>query len=170
MSPSIERTHGFTLIEVLIAMLLIATALLGTAAMQAYGLKVTQGAQFRAQAVVLGMDLVERIEANNAAAVAGNYVANLPVSTTAPDCASSCSAAEMASYDLDQVQQNLSRQLPDATATISRTGTGPFVYTVQIGWKERRFKPKSTTTSTQEATETFSYTVSRRISDKAAVI
>jgi len=167
----IRRNQGFSLLEVLIALFLMSVALLGTAGMQVYALKVTQGGQFRAQAVVLGADLMERLEANNAGAVAGSYVATLPTSTTAPDCTtSSCAPSQMAIYDLDQSQQNLARQLPAATATITMTGAGPFVYTLTVSWQERSFKSRSSTTSSQSATESFSYTVSRTVYNRAAVI
>lgn len=166
-----SRNQGFTLLELLISIVLIALALLGSAGLQAYSMKVTQGSQFRAQAVVLGMDLAERIEANNTAAVAGSYVANLPSSASAPDCiASPCTAAALAVYDLDQVQQNLERQLPEATANITRTGVGPFVYTIQISWRERAYRTKSSTSGDSAPTETFSFTVSRMIYDKSTVM
>jgi type IV pilus assembly protein PilV len=166
-----SRNQGFTLLEVLIAVFLIALALLGSAGLQAYSVKVTQGSQFRAQAVVLGMDLAERIEANNAAAVGGSYVATLPSSASATDCiASPCSPGQLAVYDLDQLQQNLERQLPQASATITRTGAGPFVYTIQISWQERAFRTKSSASADSSPTETFSFTVNRMIYDKSAVI
>ena len=166
-----SKNRGFTLLEVLISVFLIALALLGSAALQAYSVKVTQGSQFRAQAVVLGMDLAERIEANNTAAVAGGYVATLPSSASVTDCiASPCSASQLAIYDLDQLQQNLARQLPGATASITRTGAGPFVYTIQISWRERSYKAKSSASADAGATETFSFTVNRMIYDKSTVI
>jgi type IV pilus assembly protein PilV len=166
-----SRSRGFTLLEVLISIFLIALALLGSAGLQAYSVKVTQGSQFRAQAVVLGMDLAERIEANNAAAVGGSYVTTLPSSASADDCiATACSPAQLAVYDLDQLQQNLARQLPQATASITRTGAGPFVYTIQITWQERAYRTKSSASADSSPTETFSFTVDRRIYDKSTVI
>ena len=63
---------GFTLLEVLITMFVIAVALLGTAGLQAYAMKISQTGQLRTEAVILGLDLLERIEANNPGAVGGN--------------------------------------------------------------------------------------------------
>ncbi|HEX2830953.1 MAG TPA: type IV pilus modification protein PilV [Burkholderiales bacterium] len=162
--------RGFSMIEVLITMFVIAMALLGTAALQAYSLKVSQGGQFRTQAVMLATDLVERLAANTAAAAAGNYVATLPSSSTVSDCsASACSPQQMAQYDLARFQDHMQAALPDATATISRSGTGPWLYTVQITWKERSFKRKDSNSSLAGPTESFSYTVSRRVNDPSAV-
>ncbi len=166
-----KHARGFTILEVLVSITLIAIALLGSAALQAYSTKVTQGGQFRSQAVVLGMDIVERIEANNPGAVTGSYIGTLPASSNAPDCVvSMCSPADLAAFDLDQIEQNLVRQLPGGAVTITRTGAGPFVYTVQISWQERSYKAKATTTASQSPTETLSFTVSRTVYDKSVVI
>lgn len=159
------------MIEVLITLVLIAAALLGTAGMQIYGVKVTQGSQFRAQAILLTIDVMERLEANNVGALEARYVASLPGSAGAPDCASNaCSPADLAQYDLNLLQQNLARQLPNATATIVRSGTGPFVYTLTVNWQERSFKARSSKSANEQPVETFSYTVSRTIYNRAAMI
>ncbi len=161
---------GFTLLEVLISLVLVAIALLGSAALQAYSTKLTQGGQFRSQAVVVGMDVLERIEANNAGAVLGSYVGVLPGRSGAPDCvASACGASDIAQFDLYQVQQNLQQQLPGASAVVTRTGAGPYVYTVQVSWKERAYRAKSAAAAVSDV-ETFSFTVSRTIYDKSAVL
>lgn len=161
------RQAGFTLIEALITMFVIAIALLGTANLQAYSIKVNQGGQFRGQAVLLGMDFLERVEANNEAAIAGVYAARLPLDVNAPDCVSAaCTAADLALYDLTQLQAQLERQLPDASAEITFDGTGPYTYTVRISWRERASRPGTG----DAAGETFSYTVSRTIYDRGVVL
>jgi type IV pilus assembly protein PilV len=168
-SPAARAQAGFTLLEVLITIVIVAVGLLGTAALQAYAIKVSQGGQFRTQAVLLATDLLERLEANNAAAATGSYVADLPRTTAASDCsAASCTASEMAAYDLSRFQERMQAALPDSSASITRDGAGPWVYQIKITWKERSFKQKSTTSSTGN-TETFSYTVQRRVNDPASV-
>ena len=144
----IKSNAGVSLLEVLITMFVMAIALLGSAQLQAYSLKVNQGSQFRAEAVILGTDLLERIEANNVAAIAGTYAATLPSGGSVASCASSgCTAAGMAAYDLNQIQQAMARQLPEATATVTFTANSPlagqYTYTVQINWKERISRQKS---------------------------
>ena len=59
---NVRIQHGFSMIEILVTLLIIAMAMLGTAGMQAYALKVGQGGQFRNQAVFLAADMAERIE------------------------------------------------------------------------------------------------------------
>ena len=159
------------MLEVLITLVLISVALLGTAAMQIYGLKVTQGGQFRAQAVLLGTDFMERLEANNAGALASNYVFDLPGSLGTPECATtSCPPAQLAQYDLAHLQRSLAQELTNATATIERTGAGPWVYTLTITWQERSFKAQGTARADDAPVETFSYVVSRTVYNKAAMI
>ena len=175
------RQSGFTLLEVLVTLFVIAIALLGTAGMQTYAMKVNQGGQFRTQAVVLGLDLLERIEANNEAAILGSYAANPVPTTAAGDCyAGACSPTALAAYDLGQIGQKLAA-LPSGSATVSVvaiTATGPWTYTVQINWVERITRSSRTASTTSGTTtvgaagdtERFSYTVSRTIYNRAIVL
>lgn len=158
---------GFSMIEVLITMFLVAIAMLGSAALQAYSLKVNQGSQFRAQAVILGADLLERIEANNVAAIAGAYAGTLPLNGAGTDCAAMvCTPAQVAQHDLARLDEALARQLPEGAAVIAFSGAGPFTYTVQITWRERATRP----TTAEAKTEAFAYTVSRTIYDRASTL
>lgn len=171
--------HGFTMLEVLVTLVIIAVALLGTAGLQSYALKMNQGGQLRTQAVILGMDILERIEANNDGAVTGNYVAATLPTSAAVDCnVDPCTASALATYDLVQFNTKLGAQLPGSSATISVSGTGPWIYTLQITWVERITRGAKTTTTTTGTTtvtgsgqtETFAYTVSRTVYNRSLVI
>ena len=163
---------GFTLLEVLVTMFVIALALLGTAGLQAYAVKVSQSGQLRTEAVILGLDLLERIEANNPGAIAGDYVAD-PLPTAAPtDCfATLCTPADLATNDLVQFGTRLGAVLPSGSATVARAAAGAnlWTYTIQVDWVERTTRG-STTTTTLGQTEAYSYTVSRTIYDRDAVL
>lgn len=170
---------GFTMLEVLVTLFIIALAVLGTAGMQSLAVKTSLGGQLRTQAVILGQDILERIEANNPAAVAGTYaVSTLPTSAPTDCYAGFCSPADLATYDLVQFRSKLLAQLPGATATITVSGSGPFVYSVQINWVERIAKGSTTTVATSGTTtvtdagktETFSYTVSKTFYDRSVVV
>jgi type IV pilus assembly protein PilV len=169
---NMQASAGFTLLEVLVTMFVIALALLGTAGLQAYGMKVTQSGQLRTEAVILGLDLLERIEANNPGAIAGNYAVD-PLPTAAPsDCyALMCTPADLATYDLVQFGTRLGAVLPAGTATVTRAaaGTNLWTYTIQVNWTERITRG-STTTTTLGQTESFSYTVSRTLYDRDSVL
>ncbi len=160
--PGVKQ-HGFSMLEVLITLVIIATALLGTAGLQMYALRVGQSGQFRTQAVFLASDIAERMEANKTAAVAGNYAvaaASSP-SAAATDCATSaCDIATLASWDISEWENAIiAVGLPQASWQIAQTTTGnPSTYTIVISWSDR----SSVKTSHGE---TFSYTATRTVSN-----
>lgn len=59
-----SRQGGIGLVEVLIAVLILAIGLLGLASMQTNGMRMTNGSMSRSQAVFLANDIVERARAN----------------------------------------------------------------------------------------------------------
>lgn len=134
--------RGFSMIEVLVTLLIISLALLGTAGLQAYSLRLNQGGQFRSQAVFLVSDLAERMESNRAAAIAGNYVlanGNVPnvLSTACLDGA--CTPANLATFDLSQWRNAVANTLPNSSWTVAQTVVGnPSVYTITVSWVDRR--------------------------------
>lgn len=142
-----QRSVGFTLIEVLIAMVVLAVGLLGLAALQATSLRNNQSAYFRSQATQLAYDIADRVRANptgnynNQAASADNCVTN------------ACTPAQMAGYDLAQWNAQLANQLPmgvgiiciDSTPTDGTSNTAhqcdnvvDAPYAVKIWWDDNR--------------------------------
>lgn len=158
------RQHGFSLLEVLVTLAIIAIALLGTAALQAKAMQLNQGGQFRAQAVFLVADIAERMEANKAGAVAGAYVLSSgdtqPSMTT--DCSSAaCNSAALATYDIVQWKDTVAAVLPQSSWSIARTAVGnPSTYTIAVSWVDRR---SNVTYATTGSGETFTYTATRTI-------
>ena len=71
--PNLQHQHGLTLIEVLVAIVLIAFGLLAVASMQITGLKNNQSAYYRTTATVLAYDMLDRMRANKKALIAGSY-------------------------------------------------------------------------------------------------
>lgn len=69
--PPAQR--GFSLLEVLIAVLVLSIGLLGLAGLYAVGLRSVDSANLRTQATVLTQDILERMRANRDAAIAGEY-------------------------------------------------------------------------------------------------
>lgn len=62
--PEWSRQSGFSLLEVMIAVLVLAIGLLGLSALQAQGLRSSSSAHQRSQAVVLAYDMMERLRAD----------------------------------------------------------------------------------------------------------
>src|SRR5262249_56408603 len=59
-----RRARGFTLIEALVALLVLSIGLLGVAALQLTSLRSNPSSSFRSQATLLAYDVVDRMRAN----------------------------------------------------------------------------------------------------------
>ncbi len=112
---SLHRQSGLTLVEILIAALILSVGLLSLAGLQVASLKSIQGATHKQQASFMIHELFERMRSNRAGVLAGDYNTadglgsgvSIDCSTAInPDCGSStaCSTAELAAYDLHTVQ------------------------------------------------------------------
>jgi len=134
--------RGFSLIEVLVTLLIISLALLGTAGLQAYSMRLNQRSQFRSLAVVLAADLAERMEANKPGSVAGSYAQTTktvagPLSTAC--VAAVCDGQNLAAADLVQWENAVVTALPQASWTVVQTSAGnPSTYSITISWVDRR--------------------------------
>ena len=158
--------RGFSMLEVLVSLMLIAIAMLGQAGMQANALKFSKGASFRMQAVMLGIELGERMEANKTGATAGSYViatATSTVSTAGTDCGTaSCDATALAAYDLAQWTTRVSAILPSGTWQVTQSVAGnPSTYAIVLTWQDRRSDAGRTTYSTTGTSETLSLTTTK---------
>ncbi len=168
---------GFSMIEVLVTLLIISLALLGTAGLQAYSMRLSQGGQFRTQAVFLAADLAERMEANKPGAVAGSYVvanSNVPIAASTACVGAVCAAAALAAFDLAQWQNAIAVTLPQSSWTVAQTVAGnPSTYAITISWVDRL---SDTTTDAFDNTaqvgvnaagtgERFFYTATRTLLD-----
>lgn len=73
--PNIRRHRGAGLIEVLVAVLILALGLLGMAGLQAHAIKKNQSAYARGQAVMLSYYILDALRADRigATAASGNY-------------------------------------------------------------------------------------------------
>ena len=60
------NSQGFTLIEVLVALLVLSIGLLGIAGMQLFSLKSNQDSGLRIQAVYIAYSLIDKMRANQA--------------------------------------------------------------------------------------------------------
>jgi len=98
---AMDKNAGFTLIEVLIAMVVLAVGLLGLAGLQVTSLRSNQSAYNRTQATQLAYDLADRMRANVAGKI--TYTTILPsAATVKANCLTTagCSPSEMAENDL----------------------------------------------------------------------
>ncbi|WP_168203123.1 type IV pilus modification protein PilV [Marinobacter fonticola] len=125
---------GFTMIEVLVALLVFAIGLLGVAGMQTLALKSTENSNIRSLANLHAYEIVERMRANMPGVTAGAY-SSITGKTGATNCQPACTASNLAAWDAEQWLSNLSADIPSTTsASVSYAGG---VATVTVNWNER---------------------------------
>ena len=156
----LRSQRGFSLLEVLISLVLVAFWALGSARMMSATMQLEKSSSLRNIAVALASDLLERIEANQVAASGGAYADANNGTSTAPSCSlTACTGAQLAQFDLSEWKGKLNAQLPSATASIVSGGVGnPFSYTVTITWTDRR---SGQTYANSGKSESFAYSASR---------
>ena len=131
--------HGFSLVEVLIALAVLSIGLLGLAALQTVSLKAGHDSYQRTQATMLAYDMVDRMRANPLALAAGKYntvaVGTNPGST---DCVStSCTTDQLADYDIRSWHSILAAKLSQGQGAITTvTSAGVSTRTITVSWSE----------------------------------
>lgn len=132
-----SRQSGFTLLEVLISLVILAIGLLGLASLQATGLKNNHSAYHRSQATQLSYDIADKIRSNMAAI--SSYASITPSSALAKSgCttkAGTCSVTDMAQNDLFEWNNALAAVLPSGAGTITQAGSE---YIIAITWDDDR--------------------------------
>jgi type IV pilus assembly protein PilV len=127
-------SRGAGLIEVLVAVLVMAIGLLGVAAMQASALRNSQSALERSQAVVQTYTILDAMRANRPAALAGAYSIGMTCGVPA--------AGTLAQTDLSQWIAGLKSTLnPSACGSITRSAGDVFIVTVR--WNDQRASGKA---------------------------
>ena len=132
------KSSGFSLLEVLIALVLLSIGLLGLAGLQITGLQNNQRAYHRSQATQLSYDIADRMRSNKVAL--NTYSTIDPSSAEAKFICvtiAGCSASEMAKNDLYEWNAALVSTLPSSLGTISSilpVGT----YQITITWDDNR--------------------------------
>ena len=132
-----SRARGFTLLEVLVAMVVLSIGLLGLSGMQTTSLRNNHSAFLRSQATVVTNDILDRMRANRDSAVAGDYDITYATATPATACAggSGCSATDVANRNLNEWRAYVQR-LPEGEGEISVTAAG--VTEVKVRWADTR--------------------------------
>jgi len=149
--PIKKRNSGFTLIEILVAALVLAIGILGMATMMLSSLKSDQSAFYRSMASTYVYDMADRIRKNAAWAKdntgynAINTKNSVPTSPTCQAEANGCSADLIADIDVREWTSNFTNvnaiaaaqykaALPNAFGTVTR-GTGN-LFTITVQWSE----------------------------------
>ena len=138
-----KTNSGFTLIEVLIAMLILAVGLLGLAGMQATGIRNNLSAYNRGLATQLAYDIADRMRSNVADAGtfgASVYITMNPTAAAAQAAciavAGTCTTAQMAQQDLFEWNQNLANLPAGGVGTITVDANN--LFTISVNWDDNR--------------------------------
>lgn len=149
----IRQQRGFTLIEVLVAILIVAVGILGVAGMQVVSLQQNRNALLRDQALQLGNDILDRMRANALTDYATVELTDVPPSSL--NCNNeSCDRNEMSEFDIAQWKCSLNpidsndevytvcagfgitnATLPQGRGSIERDGS---VHIVTVEWVNDR--------------------------------
>lgn len=164
------RQAGFTLTEVLVAVLVLSIGLVGIAGLQAVSLQNNQSAFMRSQASALAYDLADRMRSNVASATGALYDPDDAAIVAGCKSTSGCTPQELANNDLAEWIAAINTYLPmgEGFVCIDSTpndgtgagnpqcdGTGPS-FTIKIWWDDDRDGTISTTaTNTERLVITF---------------
>ena len=115
---------GFSLIEVMIAVLVFSIGLLGVAGLLVIATSADHGAYQRTQVAYLAQNMSDRMSANLVGVWGGSYNnPSYPVAS-GPNCLSGCTPAQLAAHDQWRWSQQLNTFLPNPRATIACTAAG----------------------------------------------
>jgi type IV pilus assembly protein PilV len=124
-SPIKRKTQrGTTLVEVLVALVVLSVGLLGIAALQMTSLRNNRGAHLRSQAQVLAYDIADRMRANRNVALANAYVVALGVTPA---------GGTLNALDLQEWKATLAQALPSGDGEITRVGN---MFRIRIRWTD----------------------------------
>lgn len=146
-----RHARGSSLVEVLVAILVLSVAVVGAAGVQLKAMKFSQVSQQRSTAVQHAAAMAEQMRANLAASSQStspyefnHSYSEIPTklqAITAPACTAACSAEEMARRQLLDWQSRMANGLTGGRGTIARTAPAagsPFVVTVM--WREKEIE------------------------------
>ncbi|MFZ5722039.1 MAG: type IV pilus modification protein PilV [Pseudomonadota bacterium] len=126
--------RGFSLLEVLIAMLILGVAVMGFAGLQVRALQSTGVAHVRSQAMTLAAEMAERMRVNETALATYRTTANWTAALPSDDppntwgsnsciytstSGNGCNATQMALFDIREMRYYAQQVLPGGTMNVS---------------------------------------------------
>lgn len=130
-----RQAAGFTLIEVLVALVVMSVGLLGLALLQQNAVAFNRDAYLASQATVLAYDIADRIRGNREAGRDGDY--NSALAAMPPACNSAIAAGTVVEQDIAAWRRALSCALPDGNGVIAYDA-GTEILTITVQWDPSR--------------------------------
>lgn len=124
----LRRSHptqrGFSMLEVLIAVLVFSLGIIGLAGLLIFAIQSNHVAYLRTQATFLAHNMADRMAANPAGLWTNAYNGDYPVAASTASCAAGCTPAQLAEYDKAQWSTQLTTFLPNVSGNITCATTG----------------------------------------------
>jgi len=135
------RQSGFTMVEVLVALVVLTIGLLGIAALYLNSLQAGRTAIYRTEAIELAADLADRIRMNRTAQAAYDTAfTDVEVEVAACTTTGGCTDAELAATDLSTWKAAIAERLPtgagQVVVTLPAAAGEPTSYVVTVQWDE----------------------------------
>jgi type IV pilus assembly protein PilV len=131
---SVKKAGGFTLVEVLIALIILSVGMLGIAGLYVHSMQAGRTSLFRHNAVTLAGDVADRIRANPRAAAVYALAGG---DNNCVDGGVNCTPGQMAANDIFLWDQQAADTLPSGTVTVVfDNGVLPPTYEITIDWTE----------------------------------
>ena len=132
--PLSNRQLGFSLIEVLIALVIMSVGMLGIAGLYVQSLQAGRTSMFRHQAVSLAGDVADRIRANPTAGIA---YAGIGANNNCVAANIDCDVVGMAANDIWVWDMQAVNSLPNGDVVVAFDDTvAPPIYTITVSWNE----------------------------------
>ena len=144
MTQQTSNSSGFTLLEVMVAMVIFSVGMLGLAGIQALALQNNNTAYMRTIAMQQSYNMADllRLSKDFNEVIDSNYN---PITTAigsdpskdciADDLTTNCSTSELAEFDIFHWKTRMAEALPAGRGTVTKTGD---VYEIIIMWDENR--------------------------------
>ena len=138
---SASRSGGFSIVEALVALVVMSVGMLGIAGLYVASLKAGRTAVLRTQAVNLASDIADRIRANRTATNAYDTTVTAPCTVPGGGATPALTTARnLAAVDTCQWQAAVRAVLPASNAQITFVAGNPAgmpnVYVVTVTWTE----------------------------------
>jgi type IV pilus assembly protein PilV len=131
---TIRNQAGFSLVEVLIALVIMSVGMLGIAGLYVEGMKAGRTSTFRHHAVTLASDVADRIRANPLGGV--DYEGE-PGNNNCVLGNVDCNPQQMAANDIDLWQTQAEQMLPNGAVTVTfNDDVTPNTFQIDVSWAE----------------------------------
>jgi type IV pilus assembly protein PilV len=135
MQRRFQHQSGFTLIEALVALVVLSVGMIGIAALYGQGLSAGRTALYRTVAVNLAGEMADRVRANRLGR--GDYTGNGAPQPCSPGAgARDCTPAELAQHDVFLWRALVAAQLPGGVGTVTFAPGSPPTYTITVTWQD----------------------------------